>query len=310
MGMNADANRESLRVLRSERPLLPIELLWRWSFGLGLLALLFFFYAQLRQAVLLSDADQVALTSQDPFAAAVAASSLIAGAMPLLAGTLARISGLAAVIWIVSITPGRGIITRMIVRRFAADSAVGIAADAPRWASFAMLNFARILMLLILVVGYLGGSLIAALVSGPEEGIAASSLIVFTSLAIAFAVWSYANWVLSLAPVLVVRDGLVPLDAVAAAIAFIRRNRSKLMAIAIWNGTLRSITAAVISVAGAFTVTLPFWVHPWIGTALLVLETLAYLVVSDIFLLARLGAYASVAVRELALSQALSLEVR
>ena len=177
--------------------------------GWGCWRCCFFSYAQLRQAVLLSDADQVALTSQDPFAAAVAASSLIAGAMPLLAGTLARISGLAAVIWIVSITPGRGIITRMIVRRFAADSAVGIAADAPRWASFAMLNFARILMLLILVVGYLGGSLIAALVSGPEEGIAASSLIVFTSLAIAFAVWSYANWVLSLAPVLVVRDGLV-----------------------------------------------------------------------------------------------------
>ena len=67
---------------------------------------------------------------------------------------------------------------------------------------------------------------------------------------------------------------------------------------------MRSITAAVIIVAGAFTVTLPFWVPPWIGTALLVLETLAYLVVSDIFLLARLGAYASVAVRELALSQA------
>jgi hypothetical protein len=37
---------------------------------------------------------------------------------------------------------------------------------------------------------------------------------------------------------------------------------------------------------------------------LLALETLVYLVVSDGFMLARLGAYASVAVRELVLSQA------
>ncbi len=45
-----------------------MELLWRWSFGLGLLALLFFAYAHLRQAILLSDADQSALSGQDPFA--------------------------------------------------------------------------------------------------------------------------------------------------------------------------------------------------------------------------------------------------
>ena len=41
---------------------------------------------------------------------------------------------------------------------------------------------------------------------------------------------------------------------------------------------------------------LPVWK---IVTALLVLQTLAYLVVSDVFLLARLAAYASVALREL-----------
>lgn len=302
-GMNADANREGFRILRRDPALLPIELLWRWSFGLGLLALFFLIYARFRQAVLLSAADQIALTSQDPFAAAVAASNLIAGALPLLLGTLARISGLAAVFWIASATLGRGIITRLIVRRFAASADVAIAPDAPRWASFAMLNFARVLMLLILVIGYLGGSLIAALVSGPGQDVVFPSLIVFIALVIAVAVWSYINWVLSLAPVLVVRDGLAPLDSVVAAIAFIRRNRSKLMALAIWNGTLRGVAASIISVAGAFTLALYGTPQPWIATALLVVETLVYLVVSDIFLLVRLAAYASVAVRELALSQ-------
>ena len=46
---------------------------------------------------------------------------------------------------------------------------------------------------------------------------------------------------------------------------------------------------------------------PWAITVLLVLETLAYFLISDIFLLARLAAYASVAVRELILPQ--SIEV-
>jgi len=303
-GMSADANREGFRILRSEPALLPIELLWRWSFGLGLLALLFLAYAHLRQAVLLSDADEIALTSQDPFAVAVSVSNLIAGALPLLLGTLAQICGLAAAFWIAAATLGRGIITRTILRRFASDSGVVIAPDAPRWTSFAILNLARVLMLLILVSGYLGGSLIAALVIEPGQDIIASALIVFASLVVACIVWSYVNWVLSLAPLFVARDGIAPLDAVVAAIAFIRRNRSKLRAVAFWNGTLRGIAATVISIAGAFTVALHMTLPPWITTALLVLETLAYIIVSDVFLLARLGVYASVAVRELVLSQA------
>ncbi len=304
-GMNPDANREGFRILRSDPALLPMELLWRWSFGLGLLALLFFAYARLRQAVLLTDADELALTSRDPFVVSAAASSLIAEALPLLPETLAQISGLAAAFWIAAATLGRGIITRTIVRRFANANGVVVAPDAPRWAWFAILNGARVLMLLILVIGYLGGSLIAALVNGAGQNVVASALIVFASLAASGVLWSYVNWVLSLAPLFVVRDGLAPLDSVVAAITFIRRNYSGLKAIALWNGTLRGAAATVLSIAGIFTVALRPALPPWTMAALLVLETLAYLVISDIFLLARLGAYASVAVRELALSQAL-----
>ena len=93
--------------------------------------------------------------------------------------------------------------------------------------SFAILNFARVLMLLILVIGYLGGSFVAGLVNGAGANCLASALIVFAALAVSSVVWSYVNWVLSLAPIFIVRDGLTPLDSVVAAIAFIRRNRSR-----------------------------------------------------------------------------------
>lgn len=304
--MTADANREGLRIVRSDPALLAIELLWRWSFGLGLLALAFLAYARLRQAVFLSGADELAFRSHDPFAVAAAARDLLAAALPSLREMLTPALCVAAVLWIVAATLGRGIITRVIVRRLAADYAVPIAPDAPRWSGFALLNFARVLTLLILVIGYLGGLRVAAYEAGPEPDLLASSLIIFASLAVSALLWNYVNWVLSLAPIFVVRDALPPLDSVVAAIAFIGRNRSRLMAISIRNGTLRGVVATAASVAGVLTAALGL--PPWVISALIALETLAYLVVSDFYLLARLGANASVAVRELVLSQPLPVQ--
>lgn len=301
--MTGDANREGLRILRRDPALFLMEFLWRWCFGLGLLALSFFVYAHLRQAVLLSEADGLSFSSQDPFAFAEAAARLIAEAMPSLLSTLALVFSLAAVFWITAATVGRGIITRIIVRRFAADYGLTAALDAPRWMSFAILKFARVLMLLILVIGYLGGNCIAAIVNGAEQNLLRSALIVFASLAITSVLWSYVNWVLSLAPIFVVRDALSPLNSVVAAIAFLRRNHSRLAAIALWNGTVRGIAATLISVAAVSTAALWSAIPPVAITVLLALETLAYLVVSDMFLLARLAAYVSVAVRELRVSQ-------
>jgi hypothetical protein len=301
--MTADANREGFRIVRTDPSLLFMELLWRWSFGLGLLALMFFGYAHLRQAVLLSDTDELGLSGQDPFAVAETAARIIADALPPLLRTLAQVGSVAAVLWIATAALGRGMITRIMVRRLAAESGVLIVPDAPRWTGFAILTFARVLMLLIFVIGYFGGVFVAGLFSVPGQNLLVPALIRFASLAASGVVWSYVNWVLSLAPIFVARDALSPLDSVVAAIAFIRRNQSRLTAIALRNSTLRGLVATLISIAGAFTVALGTALAPWAITALLVLQTLAYLVVSDIFLLARLGAYASVAVREHTLSQ-------
>jgi len=303
--MSADANREGFRVLRSESALLPVELLWRWSFGLGLLALFFFVYAQLRQAVFLSDADELALRGHDPIIVAATLWELLAGAREPLLRALEPALSAALVLWVATATFGRGIVTRLGVRRFASDYALTIAPDAPRWSSFAILNCARVLMLLIFVIGYLAGTLIAGFVSGPEQNLLASALIVLASLAGASLLWSYVNWVLSLAPFFVVRDALPPLDSVAAAVKFIRRNYLRLSSIAIWNGILRGVAATVISIAGALTGALRPALPSAVVIALLALEMLLYLIVSDLLLLTRLGAYASVVVRELTLPQVL-----
>lgn len=282
-----------------------MELLWRWSFGLGLLALSFFAYAHLRQAVFLSDADVAALSGQDPFAVAQSAANILAEAMPPLIPTLALVFSVAAVLWIAASVLGRGIITRVMLHRFASENGLTIAPDAPRWAGFAILKCARVLMLLILVIGYLGGAFIATLVAGQAPNLLVSAFIIFSALAASGALWSYVNWVLSLAPIFLVRDALSPIDSIVAAISFIRRNRSRLTAIALWNSTLRGVAATVISIAGVGTIAFRSVLPPLAISILLALETIAYLVISDIFLLARLAAYASAAVRELALAQEL-----
>ncbi len=293
-------------MLRREPALLPMELLWRWSFGLGLLALSFFAYSHLRQAILLSDTDEQALNGTDPFTFVTAAGNVIAQALPPLVRTLTQVFSAGCVLWIIPATLGRGIITRVLVRRFATEYAVRVAPDAPRWSAYAILKCARVLMLLIVLIGYLGGGYLAALVNPAGDSLALAALIVFAALAVSGVVWSYVNWLLSLSPIFVARDGLSALDSVVAAIAFARQNYSRLVSIAVWNSTLRGVAATVISLVGVSTAALRSSLPAWVVTSLLILETLAYLVISDAFLLARLAAYASVAVRELVLPQALS----
>src|SRR6266542_348560 len=296
--VHADANSEGFRILRSDPALLWLELLWRWSFGLGLLAVFFLAYTRLRQAILISDADQAIFVSGDPLAIANAGAALIAASQPLLLKLLAQICGAAAVFWIIAAVPGRGLTARLICRRLASDYVVPIAPDAPRWTAFALLTMARVLMLLILLIGYLAGVLIATQVDPGRQNLLADALIVLVSLAISAVVWSGVNWVLSLAPIFVVRDGVGPLDAVVAALAFIRRRYSYLVAIALWNSTLRGLVATAITLAGAATVIWRPQHALWPTVLLLALETLLYLLASDFLLLARFAAYSSVAMRE------------
>ncbi len=296
---HADANHEGFRIVRSDPALLALELLWRWCFGLALLAVLFVAYSHLRRAILISDADQAIFASEDPLAIANAGAALIAASQPLLLRVLLRICAVAAVLWVVAAVPGRALIARLIGRRLAADYGLTIAPDKPRWAVFVFLAVLRVLMLLVLFIGYLAGVLIAVRVNTDQPNLLADALIIAASLGVSAVVWNAVNWVLSLAPIFVVRDGLGPLDAIVAALSFIRRRYSFLAAIALWNCTLRGLVATAITLAGIATV---IWRPPhalWLTALLLALETVLYLVASDYFLLARLAAYSSVAMREL-----------
>lgn len=301
--MSALANREALQRVWRTPGLLAMELLWRWSFGLGVLGLLLAAWGRVRPILMLDEAELRALNSADPVALASQVFALFEPFAPLLLRVALWVAAGAALLWVATATVGRTIITRMLIGnearlqskaagRTSAPDAVSVVA---RWPAHAILLAARVLMLLIPVIGYLGGMLLAALVGGGDDPLLAV-LLIFAPVCASIALWSLVNFVLSLAPLFVERDGLSPLDAIVAALGFARRRRVELASIATWNGALRSVVALVLTLFAAATLTpgAPLWLR----MALVAVETLAYLVLSDWLLLARMAAYARVAVAE------------
>ena len=324
--MSAEVNREALRQVCRTPGLLAMELLWRWSFGLGVLGLLLTAWTRLRPVLMLDEAELRTLDTSNPVTLASQIVALFEPYAPLLLRVALWVAAGAALLWIVTATVGRTVITRIVMsevtrlqnptsagspaldsyRRSAVDSArpnpaqQNLAMPYPagkssRWPAHAILHAARVLMLLIPAIGYLAGVLLASLAGGAENPLSAA-ILVLTPFFTACVLWSLVNWVLSLAPLFVEREGLGALDAIVAALNFVQRRRTELASIAQWNGALRTVVAVALTVLGAATLSAggPLWLR----VALVALETLAYLVLSDWLLLARLAAYAQVAVAE------------
>jgi hypothetical protein len=293
--MSAEVNREALRQVCRTPGLLAMELLWRWSFGLGVLGLLLTAWTRLRPVLMLDEAELRTLDTSNPVTLASQIVALFEPYAPLLLRVALWVAAGAALLWIVTATVGRTVITRALVRNEMPTDVANQAKASSRWPAHAILHAARVLMLLIPAIGYLAGVLLASLAGGAENPLSAA-ILVLTPFFTACVLWSLVNWVLSLAPLFVEREGLGALDAIVAALNFVQRRRTELASIAQWNGALRTVVAVALTVLGAATLSAggPLWLR----VALVALETLAYLVLSDWLLLARLAAYAQVAVAE------------
>lgn len=293
--MPDDPHRRAVHFIRRNPALLAMELLWRWSFGLGLLGLALYGYAQLRPAILVAEPDRQAFASGDPTAMSAACAEILAPILPLLFRLCVQLFLGGAVLWTLISTAGRAVITRTILRQLAAERGVALV-DAPRWMTYLGLQAARALMSLILVIGYLGGLLLSSLVGMAEDNLLLAALVPMATFAAAVVVWAWVNRVLVLAPVLVARDGLLPLDAILAARDWRQRARVDLREISRRDLFFRLANVTAVTAAGVLVLCLPM--PAWLLWALLALETLAYLVAADLLHLVRLAAWAGVALAE------------
>ncbi len=273
-----------------------MELLWRWCFGLGMLGLLLYAYAQLRPAIVTAAADTPALRVTDLVKQVRVLAEMLTPLMPLLLKLLGQLYLAGGVLWAAISATGRGVILRSLTASAAAECGVATASLERRWWTYFALHAARVLMLLILVIGYLGGILAAALVTQERPSVRLFMLITLTTFFAAFLLWSYVNRVLALAPVFDACDGLAPLDAIAAAVLFLRRKGTQLRA-ANRAGNILHVTVAVLfTLLGVVSSAVPL---PPVGlAALILLETLLYCVLADYFHLNRLAMAVAMVVGE------------
>ena len=307
-----DASREGLRIVKSEPLLFPLELLWRWSFGLGALGIIFLALRPLVAAVQLTQMDQEMLASHNPDMIAGVVGEILVDVLPVIAMVLAWSLPALALLWAAAVTVGRGLTARIILRKIANERGHELPVwTSARWRAMAGVSAGRVVMGLILFIGYVGGIFIArwaqGLVSASLRPLV-SSLVFLLVFGISIAVWMVVNWFLSLAPLFVVRDGADTLAAVAQAMRFTQTRGSELRNVAMWNGVIRTACATLFVVAGILCVPLarsaPVWVVGGLGTAI----TVGYCVVSDYLLLARFASYAAIAIDEARSSQVFNVE--
>ena len=266
--------------------LLGLELLWRWSAGLPLLALGAWQAANALHGIRPDLAALESMTVFKPAEAAAIMGQQLALIVPPLLPFLSWFVPLALVMWTIASALGRTAIWRRL------DPALR-----PRYAATALLGAARSVALLCLLALWLWGLVAAGRYSviAPIHAGAEPNLVLYAALAVAltlllFMVWSLTVWVLDAAPLFAMSANLSLGQSLRAA-ARSRSLRSKLMETNLVMGIVKVCLLVLAMVFSASPLpfetveTQSFLLIWWVFIGAL------YLVASDLFHVIRRAAY-------------------
>jgi hypothetical protein len=263
--------------------LLALELLWRWLFGLPLIALLvyegFHIYAVTTADLAASGLDQLSLT--DPMRAAVIAADVYAILAPPILHLILWLVPLAIIVWSIVSAIGRN----AVLRRYDASLP-------RRPLTLSILQLLRAIFLAGSFVFWFAAIHWAAnsTLSGEEPNLVAyCTLVICLSLGI-FTLWALVSWVFSIAPLLVLLENR---DLFSSLLRSFRLGQltGKLVEINLIMGIIK---LALVILAMVFSaIPLPFEsvmegppLYAW-----WIFVTILYLVASDFFQVARLVAF-------------------
>jgi hypothetical protein len=155
------------------------------------------------------------------------------------------------------------------------------------------LNFLRVTLILAAAVAFWGSSIISGFVSSstdPEPGL---MFLIFLPLAAAIALVSFClNWLLSLAGVFAVRDGVDAIEAINGAVGLCRKRTGAVFAVSTWTGMAHLVAFLAATTVLALPVGLAALL-PWRLVLLaVILLTVVYFAVADWIYTARLAGYA------------------
>jgi hypothetical protein len=271
--------------------LLGLELLWRWSFGVPLLVVLWFTgqHIWVETAAKLEATGVFQFSLQDPMQGAVQVSDAIGVLKAPVLHIALWLLPLSIVAWAVAAGLGRS----SVLRAYRPETP-------RRWAAMIVLQLLRIVALFgtlvvwFVAIRWAANFTLAAGEAGNEAG-GEPNLVLYCALVIVFSlgiftVWALLSWVFSIAPLLALLEGRGIANSLVRSLR-LGPLRSKLVEI---NMVMGIVKLALIVLAMVFSATpLPFEevVH---GASLYVwwaVVTVLYLVASDFFQVARMVAF-------------------
>jgi hypothetical protein len=159
-----------------------------------------------------------------------------------------------------------------------------------------LLNFLRVSVALAGIISVAGAAMVVGFTSSPAHPRPGLAVLLFVPVAGLVGLICYGlNWLLSLAPMFVVRDSQDAIAAISSAVALCRERTAPVMAVGTWTGAAHLI----VLFAATSVIALPLGlagILPWRVVALLILLlTMAYFAVADWLYTARLAGYVCIA---------------
>jgi hypothetical protein len=291
---------EGFRATFRRPSLIFAEIAWRWTVGAAAWALVFFWLIEFLNTLPVSNGDLALLSTRQPFLVGRAIAHILRGSLSraVLAAMVAVIA--MSLLWIVAASVGRIATVRLLLEQFRSDAgnpSVEHNVAEPRPLRALMdLNCLRATLMLAAMLAILGAGFLAGFVSPPASPRPGLAFVLFLPLGgLVCILWWMLNWMLSLAGIFAVRDGDGAMNALSAAVAFVRSRLGPVSAVSTWIGLGHSTAFSIAGTAASLPLAFIRVAPPRLVIASEILVALAYFAVVDWLYMARLAGYVCIA---------------
>jgi hypothetical protein len=289
------------------------EIMWRWSTGATVIAVLFFGLFEYLSTLPVTNGELLFLRTRQPYLVGEAIAHILRGSLSRGAMALLLAAMMLSMLWMLAAALGRIATVRALLDYFRthdfgniltvgvtnggeSEVASNVSTNGAVLRSLVRLNFLRVAVVLAAVFGFLGAAILAGFASPDAHPRTGLAFFLFLPLAgLICLAWSSLNWLLSLAGIFAVRDGEDAVGAISAAVTFFRERTGAVFAVSTWTG----LAHLVVFVGATTVVSMPLGlarILPWrLVVAVVIVLTMAYFAMADWLYMARLAGYVCIA---------------
>ncbi len=266
------------------------EIVWRWSFGLAVTALLAFSFREYMATLPVTAGEMFLLRTRQPALVLQALARILQGSAARVVATLIVLALALTLAWVVLASVGRAAILKTLFEYFRESDE----AKSRTWwfTSLVALNFLRAGVMFAAVLAWVGAMLLASTASSETDPSPGSALLIFWMLTLFTGLaWSTLNWFLSLAAIFVVGEGRTTFGALTAAADLCRNRPAPMAAAATWFGVAHTVAFVIASSVAAFPLGFVEVLPAGMVLGGVILVTLIYFAFADFLYVSRLAAY-------------------